>query len=527
MAKLDPNYEAFIEQWSSAAMEEMLRSGVPASVTLAQALCESGCGRSWLSVNANNFFGIKAQGNGWIESGRPYVIRSDDKTDDKFRKYDNPADSFRDHSNFLTSNPRYSKCFENSPTDYESWVRGIKAAGYATDANYVNTINGLIKSYDLSRFDQAVVKYAEEKGITIGSTRGEKIDYRSVPRDNTSYPTIQMFNPKGVAHLPLDGDFKDGAIHFTQTCPFRDTKYHNSPHNGIDLRAQQPMPIYATEDNGKVISASHDKRSGNKIWVQYTRPDGSTYDVGYLHLSKMDVKKGDTVQAGQIIGMTGNSGINKNGKPYSPHLDFRIRENTGRIDANGNHIYKYLDPKDYLVELGMRSGNNVAMTDKETNKEVLGPVRERLASTLLAANAKKDQEVIPATEHRDPSKQLDYSDDPVKQFEKMLTSGSLFSGGDLMGNIAQMLLSMMIAYATKSFTSDRKLTAMEQQGKDEKPKEVPSKEEESVMRGRRDEKDAKVSAISSDSVSMGYDAVISQRDTEDRNRQQSAGMSMG
>ena len=524
MAKLNENYQAFIDQWAAVAMEEMVRTGVPASVTLAQALCESGCGTSYLSQHANNYFGIKAAGNGWLESGRPYVLRSDDKPNEKFRKYDSPADSFRDHSAYLTGNERYSNCFQNSPTDYKAWVRDIKAAGYATDPNYERTINSLIETYDLSRFDQAAIKYAEERGITIGSGRGQVTDYRTKPYGSASLSDIKIFNPLAVGHLPIDGEFKDGAIQYTQTCGYGDTKYHRNPHNAIDLRAQTPVPIYATEDNGKVVAASADKRSGNRIWVQYSRPDGSTYEVGYLHLSKMDVKKGDVVKAGQIIGMTGNSGVNANGKAYSPHLDFRVRENTGKIDQYGHAVYKYVDPKDYLVELGLRSGNNIAMVDKETKQEVLAPVRDRLANTLLAQNG-MDKATMTPTEHRDASKQPDYETDPMKSLEKMLSSGAMFQGGDFMGGIAQWLFMMLIQYATKSFGKDDRLVAMQQAGKDEKPKEVLDKEEETVVRARRDKDDKAVASISKDNASMSYDAVISRQQAEEKHQQ--AGISMG
>ena len=108
-----------------------------------------------------------------------------------------------------------------------------------------------------------------------------------------------------------------------------------------------------------------------------------------------------------------------------------------------------------------------------------------------------------------------------------MTSGGLFSGGDVMGSIVGMLFQLMITYAMKSFNKDSNLTAMQEAGKADKPKEVPSKEEETVMQARRSEEDKKVATITKDGTGMEYDAAISRQDAEKNDRQLSSGMSMG
>ena len=119
------NYLQYIDLYAPAAIDQMNRYGIPASITLAQALLESAAGTSYLAIHANNHFGIKVSGN-WTG---PYVVRSDDRPDDKFRVYKNAAASYEDHSLFLKNGRRYASLFSLSPRDYKGWARGLKAAG--------------------------------------------------------------------------------------------------------------------------------------------------------------------------------------------------------------------------------------------------------------------------------------------------------------------------------------------------------------------------------------------------------------
>lgn len=124
--------------------------GIPASIKLAQALLESGNGNSALARNSNNHFGIKCTSN-W--QGRT-VLKDDDNPDDCFRVYNNPEESFRDHSEFLLRK-RYAALFELDKDDYKGWARGLKKAGYATNPRYAELLISLIERYELHRFDRA------------------------------------------------------------------------------------------------------------------------------------------------------------------------------------------------------------------------------------------------------------------------------------------------------------------------------------------------------------------------------------
>ena len=143
----------YIQKYKEVAKENMTRTGIPASITLGQAILESGAGTGPLSVQANNHFGIKCH----KEWTGPSIKYTDDEENECFRKYDDPSQSFKDHSYFLTSRPRYAELFEFGKDDYKSWAYGLKAAGYATDSKYPDKLIGLIERYQLNKYDTEVL----------------------------------------------------------------------------------------------------------------------------------------------------------------------------------------------------------------------------------------------------------------------------------------------------------------------------------------------------------------------------------
>lgn len=146
----------YISQYQEVAVTEMYRVGVPASITIAQALHESNIGQSELAQNANNHFGIKCK-RYW--KGGKYYYKDDDKDDHGtliescFRSYETVYDSYIDHSNFLNFTPHYRKLFDLSQTDYMGWAHGLKKAGYATDPAYAEKLISYIEKYDLALLD--------------------------------------------------------------------------------------------------------------------------------------------------------------------------------------------------------------------------------------------------------------------------------------------------------------------------------------------------------------------------------------
>jgi len=140
----------YIEAYKGLAISEMKRTGIPASITLAQGMIESGMGKGSLALEANNHFGIKCHDT-W---DGPTVRHDDDRRNECFRKYKSAAESFRDHSDFLKRTPRYSFLFDLSTADYKGWARGLKKAGYATNPDYANMVIDKIEKYGLYKYDK-------------------------------------------------------------------------------------------------------------------------------------------------------------------------------------------------------------------------------------------------------------------------------------------------------------------------------------------------------------------------------------
>ena len=153
------SYNNYIKQYAPLAVQQMKQHNVPASITLAQGLLESGAGLSKLARESNNHFGIKC-GVGW--RGRS-VRANDDAPNECFRAYRKVEDSYQDHSLFLVGNQRYSSLFSLKKTDYKGWAKGLKKAGYATDPSYANKLITIIETYDLYKYDTDGMSKREAK----------------------------------------------------------------------------------------------------------------------------------------------------------------------------------------------------------------------------------------------------------------------------------------------------------------------------------------------------------------------------
>lgn len=166
--------ESYINQYKDIAVSEMQRTGIPASITLAQGMIESDYGRSSLAREANNHFGIKCH-NDW--SGQK-IYHHDDRRNECFRKYNRPEDSFYDHSEFLKTGSRYSFLFGLSGTDYKAWAHGLKKAGYATNPDYANMLIRTIEGKNLHFYDTGykpdatvqVTQPAVREAVTVQDT---------------------------------------------------------------------------------------------------------------------------------------------------------------------------------------------------------------------------------------------------------------------------------------------------------------------------------------------------------------------
>ena len=182
----------YIETFSEVAQLEMKAYGIPASITLAQGLLESGFGKGELALKTNNHFGIKCH-TGWKGD---YDFHDDDEKGECFRKYNHPMYSYRDHSIFLKGRSRYASLFNLRKDDYKKWAHGLKKAGYATDKRYPNKLISLIERHELYKFDKAVmgVEYNRKvKQKKVVAANKPSVDQHLVQEGDTLYSISKRY----------------------------------------------------------------------------------------------------------------------------------------------------------------------------------------------------------------------------------------------------------------------------------------------------------------------------------------------
>ncbi len=180
--------QEYIDEFSEIAQFEMKAFGIPASITLAQGLLESGFGKGELAAKTNNHFGIKCH-KGWQGD---FDYHDDDEKGECFRKYNHPMYSYRDHSLFLTSRSRYAFLFDLKPYDYKKWARGLSKAGYATDRRYPQKLIALIERHQLYNYDQKIDDRSDIAVTSIGLGSSERI--HTVKSGDTLYSISRRYS---------------------------------------------------------------------------------------------------------------------------------------------------------------------------------------------------------------------------------------------------------------------------------------------------------------------------------------------
>jgi hypothetical protein len=247
---------AYVAQYKEIAMKEMKRTGVPASITLAQAIVESNSGESNLAKNHNNHFGIKCKSD-W-KGAKTY--QDDDAKQECFRAYENAEQSFKDHSNFLKSRPNYVDLFLLDPVDDTAWAFGLKKAGYATATDYPKKLLKIIDDYELAQYNfpelaNEIETDTATKTITVTDSAASVKKIEAVPESvKTLTDTIKPLNkPAGIAaatisnystpipvkQLPLT-TIEAPAIVKTDSAIPKSTP----PADTIQLKPVDPTPVY-------------------------------------------------------------------------------------------------------------------------------------------------------------------------------------------------------------------------------------------------------------------------------------------
>lgn len=349
----------YAELYANIAMQQMRKYGIPASVTLAQGILESSNGQSRLSLNENNHFGIKAT-PGWIAQGGKYGIYTDDKPDEKFCSYDSAGDSYEHHSKFLVENKRYAECFSLSPDDYKGWTEGLAKAGYASGGDYARSLQKIIEANGLQKYDRMVMAEMKAKGLETGTGQAVTTNACSFPVEREEF--LFVTSPFGMRTDPMDA------------CK-------QQMHKGMDIRCKGDA-VLATENNGKVVAVCQNAKTagGKSVTIEYERADGSKIQNTYMHLSSVNVKVGDTVQAGQKVGVSGNTGTRTTGE----HLHFGVAQ----ITADGQK--RDIDPAIYLADIAQKG--NIKLQALHNGNDLLAKYKTEVTANPQETKSRSPEE---------------------------------------------------------------------------------------------------------------------------------------
>jgi len=210
--RLNTHTLAYVDRYKHIAIEDMVEFKIPASITLAQGILESGSGRSELSRKSHNHFGIKCH-KGW--KGKK-VRYDDDKKRECFRKYVHPEKSFDDHSIFLTTRSRYASLFELKQNNYKGWAKGLKKAGYATDRKYPSKLIKIIEDYHLYEYDALVLNKNKKSKHKKEIKQPKKINKFVVVNQGDTLYSIAKSNSLTVSQLKEINKLKSNEIHIGQ-----------------------------------------------------------------------------------------------------------------------------------------------------------------------------------------------------------------------------------------------------------------------------------------------------------------------
>lgn len=424
--------QEYVDLYSEFAMEQMRKYGIPASITLAQGIIESASGGSRLAMSGNNHFGIKAT-QSWIDAGGKYGLHTDDRPNEKFCYYDSVADSYEHHSKFLKGNSRYDACFVLAPDDYRGWANALQRAGYASSNQYASSLISVIDKMDLTRYDRMVMEELAAKGLKPGeASQVAEVPSQGTQQSDYSFPLkrdefLFISSPYGNRNDPMDRS---------------KTQFHK----GVDIQCKYE-PLLATETGGKVVGVNEaaGTSGGKSVTIEYDREDGTKYRIFYCHLSDISVKVGDSVVAGQQIGVSGNTGTRTTG----PHLHFEARQ----VLEDGT--VRNVDPCAYLAEIAQKGG--IGITAMKDGQDLLAKYKDQNPLTpespdLAASTPQIDTELSPEEwmkkllSSEDSGISLGSSNDPIMELAIALFT-SLMA---LANQIDQRDAQAAMAFATES-----------------------------------------------------------------------------
>lgn len=271
IANAKDDYERYVLTYYPLAVEQMNRYGIPASITLAQGLLESGAGKSELARKSNNHFGIKAD-KSWNGS---IVTSMDNGKLCKFRKYDKVGESYEDHSRFLVGRERYASLFKLKKNDYEGWAKGLKQAGYAEDSRYPQKLISLIERYELHRYD------SYSTSITPPKDNGK-------PQSINGIPFVNAGNGERMSDVANRTGISTGKLR-----KYNDIKNNREPDSGERL--------YTKKKKSKAAKGSdfHTTKNGESLYSiaqEYGIRLMELYELNPQYKSYTKLKVGDVIR---------------------------------------------------------------------------------------------------------------------------------------------------------------------------------------------------------------------------------------
>ena len=270
--------EEYILKYKEPAIHEMYEHGIPASITLAQGMLESGNGNSALAVYANNHFGIKCHSD-W--KGATYFA-DDDKENECFRKYEDAAGSYNDHSDFLVTKSRYASLFELARNDYKGWAKGLKEAGYATNPKYASLLIELIEKYELYRFDK-VETISSRNSFSNKNNSIPKIEIRQAMRFNRSKFVVSK---KGDSFFKIALEFE---LDLDEILRYNDLEKNENLNPGTK--------IFIERKRRKALEPYHVVTKGETMWSI-----AQLHGMRIHHLYKKNrMKPGQKIKEGDML----------------------------------------------------------------------------------------------------------------------------------------------------------------------------------------------------------------------------------
>ena len=264
-------YQKYIKTYGTLAIKQQTQYKIPASITLAQGLLESGAGQSDLARRSNNHFGIKCH-----EWKGARVYHDDDLRGECFRKYSTVEQSYTDHSKFLAERPRYASLFKLRITDYKGWAKGLQKCGYATDRAYANKLIKVIEDYELYRYDRMKVV--------------KKTTKRTITQPKPAQPAYQVYRTHGLIYVYAQEN--DSFDHIAANLGFSPRK----------LRKYNEVPEDFPLEKGDIIYLEKKKKKADKPYSQHVVQVGESmhdiaqkYGIQIKSLYKMNKKSADYI----------------------------------------------------------------------------------------------------------------------------------------------------------------------------------------------------------------------------------------